>query len=207
MAGDWMKVELELPDKPEVHFIASALTLDPAAVVGHLIKVWAWFNKHTQDGHAQGVTHALLDRITGVTGMGETMMSAGWLEQHDNMLCMPKFDRHTSESAKKRALASNRQSRKRHAESVTKALPEKRREEIKELGPTLRKKPASACPETFEVNDVMAQWAVSQGLPEGRVIPETEKFLDHWRAVGKVRTDWDATWRNWIRKAVEFRAK
>lgn len=203
-----MKVELELPDKPEVHFIAGALKLDPAAVVGHLFKVWAWFNKHTEDGHAHGVTPALLDRITGVTGMGEVMMSAGWLEQHDNMLCMPKFDRHTSESAKKRALATNRQSRKRHAENVTKTLPEKRREEIKELGANRapRKKPACACPETFEVNDVMAQWAVSEGLPSERVIPETEKFLDHWRATGKLRNDWDATWRNWIRKAIEFRA-
>lgn len=143
MAGDWMKVELELPDKPEVHYIAGALNLQPAEVVGHLIRIWAWFNKHTEDGHAYGVTHALLDRITGVTGMGEVMTLAGWLEQHDKTLCMPKFDRHTSESAKKRALALERQSRKRHAESVTKALPEKRREEV----------PTPKAPSAFELPD------------------------------------------------------
>jgi hypothetical protein len=131
MAGDWMKVELDLPDKPEVHYIAGALNISTAEVVGHLIRIWAWFDKHTEDGHAYGVTYALLDRITGVTGLGEVMMLAGWMEQHDKTLCMPKFDRHTSESAKKRALAASRQSRKRHAESVTKTLPEKRREENK----------------------------------------------------------------------------
>jgi hypothetical protein len=129
VAGDWMKVELELPEKPEVHYIANALNLEPDAVVGKLFRVWAWFNKHTENGNAHGVTFALLDRLTGVTGFGEVMCFAGWLEQRDKTLHMPKFDRHTSESAKKRALTSERQSRFRNADSVTKTLPEKRREE------------------------------------------------------------------------------
>ena len=123
MAGDWMKIELELPDKPEVHYIANALNLDPDAVVGKLIRVWQWFNKHTLDGNAHGVTFSLLDRITCVTGFGEALMLAGWLEQHDKTLHMPKFDRHTSESSKKRALTNQRQSRFRNATVTQSALP------------------------------------------------------------------------------------
>lgn len=129
MAGDWMKIELELPDKPEVHAISSTLNIDPDAVVGKLIRVWQWFDKHTTDGNAYGVTYSLLDRISGVTGFGEAMMFVGWIEQNDKNLTMPKFDRHTSASAKTRALTNKRVAKTRNGDSVTKALPEKRREE------------------------------------------------------------------------------
>ena len=104
----WMKIDLELPDKPEVHAIAGMLNLDPDAVVGKLIRVWQWFDKHTTDGNAFGVTYALPDRISGVVGFGEAMAFVGWLEQLDKNLVMPKFDRHTSESAKARALTAKR---------------------------------------------------------------------------------------------------
>jgi hypothetical protein len=136
MAGDWMKIELELPDKPEIYEMAGILNIDPDAVTGKLLRVWAWFNKQTTNGNAHGVTFSLLDRITCVTGFGEAMMFVGWIEQNDKDLCMPKFDRHTSESAKTRALTSKRVSKNRNAPSVTLALPEKRREEnIKNITP------------------------------------------------------------------------
>jgi len=147
MAGDWMKIELELPDKPEVHSIAGILNIDPDAVVGKLIRIWQWFDKHTTDGNAHGVTFALPDRISGVTGFGEAMFFVGWLEQNDKVLTMPKFDRHTSSSAKTRALTNKRVEKTRtkeieeiekpcNAATVTVALPEKRREENK-LKPSL----------------------------------------------------------------------
>lgn len=129
MAGDWMKIELELPDKPEVHAMAGMLNIDPDAVVGKLIRVWQWFDKHTTDGNAYGVTYLLLDRITNVTGFSEAMVFVGWLEQKDKILHMPKFDRHTSQSAKTRASTAKRVAKSRNAESVTESLPEKRREE------------------------------------------------------------------------------
>lgn len=134
MAGDWMKIELELPDKPEVHSIAAALNLDPDCVVGKLIRVWQWFDKHTTDGNAFGVTYSLLDRISGVTGFGEAMMFCGWMEQNDKNLTMPKFDRHTSASAKQRALTAKRVEKIRNKNVTDTALPreEKRREDNKE---------------------------------------------------------------------------
>lgn len=143
MAGDWMKIELELPDKPEVHAIASMLNIEPDAVVGKLIRVWQWFDKHTTDGNAHGVTYLLPDRISGVTGFGEAMSFVGWLEQKDKTLSMPKFDRHTSASAKARALTAKRVNKNRSksnaksnadsvTDSVTSPLPreEKRRIDI-----------------------------------------------------------------------------
>ena len=129
MAGDWMKIELELADKPEVHYIASLTKLDPDAVIGKLIRVWAWFDKHTTDGNAQGVTFALIDRMVSHVGFGEAMQFAGWLNQRGTVLSIPKFVRHNGESAKKRALTTERVQRHRNAASVTKTFPEKRREE------------------------------------------------------------------------------
>ena len=134
MSGDWMKIDLELSDKPEVHYIANGLNIDPDTVVGKLIRVWAWFDKHTEDGNAVGVTYSLVDRITGVSGFAEMMCLAGWLTQNDAILTMPKFDRHTSKSAKTRAITRVRVEKFRNASTVTKSVPEKRREE-KEITP------------------------------------------------------------------------
>jgi hypothetical protein len=138
MAGDWMKIELELPDKPKVHAIAGTLNLDPDSVVGKLIRVWQWFDKHTVDGNAFGVTFSIVDRITGVTGFGEAMMFVGWLEQNDKNLTMPKFDKHTSQSAKQRALTAKRVEKLRNENVTVAALPreEKRREDIKPKTPS-----------------------------------------------------------------------
>lgn len=137
MAGDWMKIDLELPDKPEVYAISGMVNKEPEFVVGALIKIWAWFDKHTVDGNAYGVTYSLPDRIAGVTGFGEAMMLVGWLEQNDKTLSMPKFDRHTSQSAKTRALTSKRVEKSRNASVTQTPLPreEKRREENKYIPP------------------------------------------------------------------------
>ena len=133
MAGDWMKIELDLHDKPEVHYIASLLNLDTDAVVGKLFKVWSWFDRQTIDGNAQNVTLVTLDRLATHAGCGEAMQFAGWIEQKGKTLSMGHFDRHNGKSAKKRALTERRVQRSRNAASVTKALPEKRREDIKTL--------------------------------------------------------------------------
>jgi hypothetical protein len=40
MAGDWIKIEISTPDKPEVAIIAECLKIDPDAVVGKLFRIW-----------------------------------------------------------------------------------------------------------------------------------------------------------------------
>lgn len=129
MAGDWIKFQIDTPDKPEVVAIASRLGIDPDAVVGKLIRVWSWFDKHTRDGNAESVTLSFLDRITGVSGFGEQMIFVGWLEQKGSILTMVNFAYHNGSSAKSRALGKDRVDKHRNAPTVTKPLPEKRREE------------------------------------------------------------------------------
>jgi hypothetical protein len=64
-------------------------------------------------------------------------------------------------------------------------------------------RPSKKAPASFEVTDEMRTWAVEQDLPPELVDGETDKFRDHTFATA--RTDWLGTWKNWIRKAVEFR--
>jgi hypothetical protein len=146
MAGDWIKFETATSDKPEVWAMAQSLGIDADAVVGKLLRVWAWFDQQTQEGNAVGngasvtssVTKALLDRRVGVSGFCDSMILSGWMADDGQSLTLPNFDRHNGKTAKTRAMTAKRvatHKAKSNAGSVTSsvsdALPreEKRREE------------------------------------------------------------------------------
>ncbi len=217
MSGDWMKVQLDTPDKPEVQRIAGMLGIDPDAVVGKLIRVWAWFDKHTENGHADGVTYSLLDRITCHAGFSEAMAFVGWLHQDGHILSLPNFDRHNGKTAKNRALSSNRQAAKRanvtqeitqesrneRDKSVTRE--EKRREEEEEkkqqgaAAPIPRKRatPKTSLPDGFGISPTIRAWASENGIT--RLDERLQYFTGYALANGKTYADWDAAFRNSIR--------
>jgi hypothetical protein len=150
MAGDWIKFETATSDKPEVWAMAQSLGIDADAVVGKLLRVWAWFDQQTQEGNAVGngasvtssVTKALLDRRVGVSGFCDSMILSGWMADDGQSLTLPNFDRHNGKTAKTRAMTAKRvatHKAKSNATSVTSsvssALPreEKRREEYSNI--------------------------------------------------------------------------
>ncbi|MCE9567660.1 MAG: hypothetical protein K8U57_37135 [Planctomycetes bacterium] len=54
------------------------------------------------------------------------------------------------------------------------------------------------------------QWAMEQGMTRDAVIRECDKFKDYWiskSGANATKADWQATWRNWIRKHLEEYAK
>ena len=67
-----------------------------------------------------------------------------------------------------------------------------------------RRKPATPCPDSFDVTEAMSVWAVEQGLPAARVMPATAQFLDRHRAKGDTFSDWVSAWRTWMRNEVRF---
>jgi hypothetical protein len=136
MAGDWIKLQKDTPDKPEILAMSSRLGIDSDAVVGKLVRIWSWFDTHTTSGNASCVTYSFLDRLAGVTGFAEQMALVGWLEQIGHDLKLSNFGYHNGETAKTRALGKNRTKKSRSnapssATIVTEPLPEKRREEKK----------------------------------------------------------------------------
>ena len=140
MAGDWIKVEHATPDKPEVYTMATILDIDPDAVVGKLIRFWAWCDQQSISGNALTVTESVLDRITHQPGFSDALRKVAWLEVRSGSLQVPRFDRHNGQTSKARAVCNRRVAEHRdkcNASSVTnvtpqaleKPLPEKRREE------------------------------------------------------------------------------
>ncbi|MFI4861755.1 MAG: hypothetical protein ACIAXF_13875 [Phycisphaerales bacterium JB063] len=188
MAGDWIKMELATPEKPEVMAIAAAMGWDdPDLAVGKLFKLWRWFDQHTESGNAASVTPALLNRVIGVTGFAEACAAVGWLEVNGDGVTLPNFDRHNGNTAKRRCQTAKRASAlrgrdKSNAPSVTKCAPreEKRREEKskdkeKDSAGDARRS-GGGKPEPSDLDDIPPPL-------------DTPEFRDKWREYQKYRRE------------------
>jgi hypothetical protein len=148
MAGDWIKMRIDLGDDPAVISIASLLELTEDEIVGKLHKLWSWADRHATNGFAAAITPRWVDKYVSHSGFSNALGSVEWIKFTDDGVIFPNFDRHNGKSAKTRCDAAIRQrlSRKERDNGVTsalqKALPEKRREEkiIKDTTPTIKDK-------------------------------------------------------------------
>ena len=80
------------------------------------------------------------------------------------------------------------------------SLPKENPEEKKPSGRGTRLSPDWKLPTEW------GQWAVGLGMTREAVIREQDKFRDFWVAktgANATKADWQATWRNWIRKHLE----
>ncbi|HBO2594068.1 hypothetical protein ACM74F_05490 [Pseudomonas aeruginosa] len=62
-----------------------------------------------------------------------------------------------------------------------------------------RSKPKRVLPDPFLVSTELLQWA-KERVPLVNTDLETERFVNYWKAEGKAKADWPATWRNWMLK-------
>jgi hypothetical protein len=109
MAGDWIKMRMDLPDDPAVVRIAAAAGISEDEVVGKLHRLWCWADRHTTDGSAPGINSAWVDRYVGAKGFSEAMASAGWLDISATGISFPGFEKHNGQTAKRRADGAVRQ--------------------------------------------------------------------------------------------------
>lgn len=104
MAGDWIKMRLDLQTHPKVVRILSATKSDKFRVIGGLHAVWSVFDTHSADGRLSGYTPETLDHIIGWEGFAAAMIAVGWLgTDGDESLILPEFDEHNGKSGKRRA--------------------------------------------------------------------------------------------------------
>ena len=109
MAGDWIKMRMDLQDDPAVLFMAATLKCDRWAIIGRLHKVWCWADRHADsDGRAAWVNGDFIDAECCLPGFAQAMQSAGWLEVASDGVIFPDFDTHNGESAKKRSADARR---------------------------------------------------------------------------------------------------
>ena len=133
MAGDWIKMRIDIADDPAVIGMASALDITEDEVVGKLHRIWSWADKHTASGFVPRITGKWIDRYINLQGFSEQMQAVGWIIIADDGVTFPSFDRHNGKSAKSRAENTERarNSRKSRDESVTSVdcLSQKKRDE------------------------------------------------------------------------------
>ena len=148
MSGEWIKMRIDLMEDPAVMQMADKLDIREEAVVGYCHALWSWVSRQCHADSVTGVTLVSLGRRINLPGFPELMCDVGWLEYDDTgelpVIRIPNFERHLSQSAKKRANAALRKARQRDPvtqmsrterdTSVTRE--EKRREEKNTHTPT-----------------------------------------------------------------------
>jgi hypothetical protein len=140
----WIKYRINLPTDPRVVCIAAMVKRPALHVCGGLMAIWAIADQHTTDGVLPGYTVEAIDMATGIEGFGGAMRVVGWLEVGEGFVAIPRFNEHNGTSAKARLQGALRVERHRcNGPSVTKALPEKRREE-KRTSSTPKQEPAAS---------------------------------------------------------------
>ena len=73
MAGDWIKMRVDLADDPAVIGMASSLKIDEYEVIGRLHKIWSWADKHTTDGFVPHINGKWIDKHLEKSGFSSHM--------------------------------------------------------------------------------------------------------------------------------------
>jgi len=141
MAGDWIKMRVDLQTHPKVVRIASALHADRLRVIGGLHAVWSLFDAHSEDGELVGYTADALDELVGWRGFAAALEDVGWIEITQKSLFLPRFCTHNGTSAKRRAQEADRKKSVRKM-SASDADKKRTREEKRRK----RKNPCRASP-------------------------------------------------------------
>lgn len=200
MAGDWIKVESATLDKPEVYRIADLLGVTPDQTLGLLLRFWVWLDRNSCNGRVTLMYAKSIDTVMRCDGFAACLVDVGWAAVDDSagVLTITNFDRHNGKSAKTRASTQQRVQRHRNAVVTPEPLPEKRREEIKELP----RKRGTRLPEDWVIPDDWVAWALAErkDWTAPHVLGVAAQFADYWRGKGETRADWLATWRNWVRR-------
>ena len=176
MAGDWIKMRIDLQTHPKVFRMVSALQADRLRIIGGLHVAWSIFDTHSSDGVLVGYTVEAMDAVVGWPGFTQAMIDVEWAAvEDDGSLVMPRFDEHNGASAKRRANDAERKRNDRKnpvrnlsasdADSL-RTREEKRREE--------RARSKARCWRTGKAwkvrsTDCQARERVRQGL--GRLVP------------------------------------
>ena len=121
MAGEWIKVRTNLWDDPRIGQLCELTGQGEAAVIGGLYWLWATADEHSADGQLHGMTVRTIDRKTGIAGLGQALVTIGWLNDNADGVTVARFDEHNGASAKTRAQTAKRVANHKSNAKVTQA--------------------------------------------------------------------------------------
>lgn len=118
---------------------------------------------------------------------------------------------HGALGGRAKALKSKDAGRANATVSLKQPEPEPEREEKREAIASPKKAPlGSRLDAEWFLPKAWGEWAIGEGLSPETVRREADRFRDHWIAAAGARgrkADWQATWRNWIRKHLDDKPK
>ena len=201
MAGDWIKFEVATVSKPEVALAAEVLGVSRREALGIFLDFWCWLDANASTEVVPHVSRQSLETSLHCVGLAAILELIGWAKFDDKarIMTVANYHKHNGKSAKTRALEQKKKAKQR-AEKRPDVVPdlsrlEKRREEIS----TSLRSVDIGLP-TKEHRDIAKQVGVDCDA-------ELAKYRDHFDAQGKRQKNPAAGFRNWLRRAAEFKPR
>jgi uncharacterized protein YdaU (DUF1376 family) len=103
-----------------------------------------------------------------------------------------------------RSAVSRKNNNLPEAHASTRVEPDKEKEKKERDAIASPKKVGTRLKPDWQLPRLWGEWALVEGLSVPEIRRQAEGFRDFWIAAPKgVKLDWEATWRNWIRKYVD----
>jgi hypothetical protein len=210
MAGEWIKAGKALHNRPEVLRLAAIFGWSRDEAVGVMLRFWFWLDDAVVDAPVDAVVDGLVaqdvDKVMSCAGFAKALELVGWLRMEDNppRLIVPNFGRHNGETAKKRALKSERQAhwRANHVDAVVDAPVSTREDKIRStVLRTVGARP-TRIPDDWQPTLADVAFAKQRLRPDA-VFGQVEAFRNYWQGAVRNATspNWSAKWRTWVQKA------
>jgi hypothetical protein len=115
MAGEWIPLDINLGDKPEVQELIDLTGQGVETVVYRLFQLWGWASLNTADGTVRATPGRLARVCGGDEEFWRAVEAVGWIvfDQAAGTAEIPGWGRRFSMAAKARACSTDRQSRYR----------------------------------------------------------------------------------------------
>lgn len=196
--------------------------------VSSLLIVWGAANEHTNDGVFKNADLSDIDDMVGIPGFGEAMALVGWaaFDEESNCVILPNFNEYnTVGSSRSIAAKSSAQRQKEYRDrkklqtsdvtrDVTNDVTSDRREEKRREEVNLEAPPTASPAPKVRATRLSADWLLPNDWKTWAIDEQptwtaphadrvAEGFRDYWIAkAGKdgAKLDWEATWRNWVRR-------
>lgn len=110
MAGLYGQIDLDLPDKSEVHAIIDATDAPLNATIGSLVLLWLWVDKEWEAARKDGITvKTLCRRFGGDEAFWKAVEDQQWIVIGDGYIEVIGFEKRFSKSARSRRSDAKRQ--------------------------------------------------------------------------------------------------
>lgn len=209
MAGDWIKLEVATLDKPEVRQMARVLGVKHGEALELLLRFWAWMDKVSVDGYVDGLVERDVDEMMRCEGFCAVMQMVKWMvvDKDAQRISLPNYDRHNGESSKKRALTNRSQAKWRknvdgfvdgHVDGGASTKASTREEKRRDIDTSVSIASKKLAVPSDEHRSLAAELGVDC---EAQFL----RYRDWLAANGKSQKDERAGFRNWLRKAAEYK--